>query len=84
MSATPHFAAYQDIQALLIWGERDTIIPQAHTENARAELPHGRVEIFPRAGHFPHLDLPDRFDRVFDEFMADCGVDSLRPAVTAS
>ena len=84
VSATPHFAAYQDIQALLIWGERDTIIPQAHTENARAELPHGRVEIFPRAGHFPHLDLPDRFDRVFDEFMADCGVDSLRPAVTAS
>ncbi|MFM9258614.1 hypothetical protein ACKAMS_08255 [Rhodococcus sp. 5A-K4] len=26
------------------------------------------------AGHFPHLDYPDRFDRVFSEFMTDCGV----------
>ncbi|MFE5646867.1 alpha/beta fold hydrolase [Rhodococcus sp. NPDC056516] len=74
VNATPHFANFKNLQALLVWGEEDTIIPNAHTENARAELPLGRVEIFKRAGHFPHLDYPDRFDRVFSEFMTDCGV----------
>lgn len=73
ISATPHFASFPELDAMLVWGERDTIIPNSHTENARAELPRGRVEIFPRGGHFPHLDYPDRFDRVFDEFMDECG-----------
>lgn len=71
ISATPHFASFPTIDAMLVWGERDTIIPLSHTDNARAELPTGRVEIFPRAGHFPHLDYPDRFHRVFEEFMAE-------------
>lgn len=74
VTATPHFKKFQDLQALLVWGADDSIIPNSHTENACAELPLGRVEIFPRAGHFPHLDYPDRFDRVFAEFMTDCGV----------
>lgn len=74
VNATPHFANFQNLQALLVWGDEDAIIPQSHTENARAELPMGRIEIFKRAGHFPHLDYPDRFDRVFAEFMQDCGV----------
>ena len=74
VTATPHFEKFKDLQALLVWGAEDSIIPNAHTQNAVAELPLGRVEIFPRAGHFPHLDYPDRFDRVFSEFMTDCGV----------
>lgn len=82
VAATPHFAKFQNLQALLVWGAEDAIIPNAHTENARAELPLGRVEIFPRAGHFPHLDYPDRFDRVFAEFMTDCGVGFGPKAVT--
>ncbi|MGC0362267.1 pimeloyl-ACP methyl ester carboxylesterase [Rhodococcus sp. 27YEA15] len=74
VNATPHFSRFQDLHALLVWGDEDTVIPNTHSENARAELPLGRVEIFERAGHFPHLDYPDRFHRVFGEFMADCGV----------
>jgi len=27
--------------------------------------------VFERAGHFPHLDDPDRFARVLNEFIAD-------------
>ena len=36
---------------------------------AKQELPASRVEMFPRSGHFPHLDEPDRFARVLAEFM---------------
>ncbi len=51
--------------------------PSSPTPTPRTLAPNyrwGRVEIFKRAGHFPHLDYPDRFDRVFSEFMTDCGV----------
>ncbi|WP_235579526.1 MULTISPECIES: alpha/beta fold hydrolase [unclassified Rhodococcus (in: high G+C Gram-positive bacteria)] len=83
INATPHFANFPNIQAMLIWGARDSIIPNSHTENARAELPQGRVEIFERAGHFPHLDNPDRFERVFAEFMRDCEAQTPRPRLVA-
>ncbi len=55
--------------SLLIWGARDRIVPSSHLENARAELPDAQVEIFDRAGHFPHLDEPDRFATVLSEFL---------------
>ena len=54
---------------MLVWGERDRMIPSSHVEAARKELPATRVELFDRSGHFPHLDEPDRFARVLDEFI---------------
>jgi pimeloyl-ACP methyl ester carboxylesterase len=54
---------------MLIWGERDRIIPASHVEAARRELPATRVEMFTRSGHFPHLDEPDRFAGVLSDFM---------------
>lgn len=69
--------------SMLIWGERDRIVPSAHVEAARAELPATRVEMFTRSGHFPHLDEPDRFAAVLDDFMATSVTDSTEPAGTA-
>ncbi|MET0865040.1 MAG: alpha/beta fold hydrolase [Nakamurella sp.] len=63
---------------MLIWGERDRIVPATHVEAAKGELPTSRVEMFQRSGHFPHLDEPDRFARVLAEFMAE----SVHPAQT--
>ncbi|EID79150.1 hydrolase [Rhodococcus opacus RKJ300 = JCM 13270] len=45
------------------------MIPASHAENLRRVVPHSRVEIFPRAGHFPQLDEPALFFRVLDEFL---------------
>ncbi|MGS0686391.1 alpha/beta fold hydrolase [Nakamurella sp. GG22] len=55
--------------SLVIWGARDRIVPSSHLENARTELPDAQVEIFDRAGHFPHLDEPDRFATVLNGFL---------------
>jgi hypothetical protein len=33
-------------------------------------MPGSRLEIFPKAGHFPHHSDPDRFVRLLDEFIA--------------
>jgi pimeloyl-ACP methyl ester carboxylesterase len=60
----------QQIPFLVIWGDRDPIIPVAHALAVREHLPGSRVEIFEGAGHFPHLDDPQRFVQLVVEFVA--------------
>jgi len=60
----------QAVPFLIVWGERDPIIPVEHARTAHRLVPGSRLEIFPDAGHFPHLDDPLRFVRLLDEFMA--------------
>jgi pimeloyl-ACP methyl ester carboxylesterase len=65
-----------DVPLLIIWGDRDGVIPVAHAYRAHDALPGSQLEIFEGAGHFPFHHDPERFLRVFDEFMA-----STKPAV---
>jgi pimeloyl-ACP methyl ester carboxylesterase len=58
------------IPMLVIWGDRDPIVPPAHAETVRRRVPSARVEVFPDAGHWPHLADPERFARVLLEFIA--------------
>jgi pimeloyl-ACP methyl ester carboxylesterase len=69
----------QGVPFLIVWGERDPIIPVAHGRAAHELVPGSRLEIFPDAGHFPHLDDPQRFVRLLVEF-----VGSTRPAQVES
>ena len=59
----------QALPFLLVWGERDPIIPVEHARTAHRLVPGSRLEIFPNAGHFPHLDDPLRFVRLLTDFM---------------
>ena len=59
----------QALPFLVVWGERDPIIPVEHAYAAERLVPGSRLEIFPGAGHFPHLDDPLRFVRLLTEFM---------------
>jgi pimeloyl-ACP methyl ester carboxylesterase len=59
----------QAIPFLLVWGERDPIIPVEHARAAHRLVPGSRLEVFPGAGHFPHLDDPLRFVRLLIGFM---------------
>jgi pimeloyl-ACP methyl ester carboxylesterase len=58
------------VPTLLVWGERDRIIPVGHGRRAHTLMPHSRLEIFPRAGHFPFSDAPRRFIEVLEDFIA--------------
>ncbi len=55
---------------LIIWGDRDPIIPVAHAHAAHALIPHSRLEVFPEAGHFPFRDEPVRFVSAIHDFIA--------------
>jgi pimeloyl-ACP methyl ester carboxylesterase len=57
------------VPTLIIWGDRDNVIPVAQAHSAHAAIPHSRLEIFGGAGHFPHCDQPDRFCEVLTDFM---------------
>jgi pimeloyl-ACP methyl ester carboxylesterase len=63
------------VPALLVWGDRDGVIPVDHARTAQDAMSGSRLEIFEGAGHFPHHADPDRFVALVREFVA-----STRPA----
>jgi pimeloyl-ACP methyl ester carboxylesterase len=65
----------EEVPFLIIWGQRDRIIPVAHAHTAHARVPSSRLEIFEEAGHFPHVDEPQRFIEVLTDF-----IDTTEPA----
>jgi 2-hydroxymuconate-semialdehyde hydrolase len=46
---------------MLLWGERDLILPSLHMEAAREAFPFARSHIFPATGHMPQIERPDEF-----------------------
>src|SRR4051794_13366034 len=58
------------LPTLIVWGERDSIIPVAHGAAAHHAMPGSRFEVFPDAGHMPHDADPERFAALLIEF---CG-----------
>jgi pimeloyl-ACP methyl ester carboxylesterase len=56
------------IPSLIVWGEKDSIIPASHGAAAHEAMPGSRFEVFPGAGHLPHDADPDRFAAVLTEF----------------
>ena len=75
VDATDRLYLAEAVPALLVWGERDPIIPAIHGVRAQKLMPGSRLELFERAGHFPHLYDPLRFARCLRDF-----VDSTEPA----
>jgi pimeloyl-ACP methyl ester carboxylesterase len=55
--------------SLVVWGERDPIIPVRHGREAHVAMPGSRLEILPEAGHFPQLDEPYPLAKILSSFM---------------
>jgi len=60
-----------EVPTLVVWGTRDRMIPAWHATAAQKVIAGCRVELFEGAGHFPHLDEPDRFADLLNEFMQE-------------
>jgi pimeloyl-ACP methyl ester carboxylesterase len=45
---------------LLIWGERDAMIPFANSADYLGALPHATLAALPDVGHLPHEEAPER------------------------
>ena len=75
VSASERLALAALLPTLIVWGERDSIIPVAHGEAAHEAMPGSRFEVFEGAGHMPHDDEPVRFADALTSF-----VESTEPA----
>lgn len=54
---------------LVIWGERDALLPLAIGEQLRQRLQNARLVVLRGAGHNPMWDRPDEFNRVVGDFL---------------
>jgi pimeloyl-ACP methyl ester carboxylesterase len=69
VNASDRLYLAQNIPFMLVWGERDSIIPVEHARTAHELVPSSRLEVFENAGHFPHVDDPQRFLDVLFDFL---------------
>ncbi|MBV9664377.1 MAG: alpha/beta fold hydrolase [Actinobacteria bacterium] len=70
VSARDRLYLAQEVPTLIIWGNRDRVIPLAHASIAHELMPGSRLEIVPGAGHFLPLERPDAFMSVLQDFLA--------------
>jgi pimeloyl-ACP methyl ester carboxylesterase len=69
VSATDRLHLTEVMPSLVVWGERDPIIPARHAKAAHAAMPGSRLELLPGAGHFPQLEDPHRLAAILTDFM---------------
>ncbi|MDT5328275.1 MAG: hypothetical protein QOF25_5427 [Mycobacterium sp.] len=70
VSAVNRLHLSSGLPTLLIWGDRDRIIPVAHGYAAHDALPGSRLEVLAGVGHFPHVESPTAVVDILDDFIA--------------
>jgi pimeloyl-ACP methyl ester carboxylesterase len=58
------------VPTLIVWGDRDPIIPVEHAHIGHELIPGSRLEIFEGAGHFVPIQRAERFVEVLGDFIA--------------
>lgn len=56
-------------QTLLLWGERDTVMPSVIAIEAAVSIRRAQVKLLQGCGHAPQLECPEGFTRALTEFV---------------
>jgi len=56
-------------KTLLIWGERDKMVPLEYAYLFNESLPNSQLEILPKTGHSPHLEAPEKLSKIISNFL---------------
>lgn len=54
---------------LIVWGEKDRVLPLRHGRMLQAGILGSRIVVFPKTGHVPMIEKPEEFCRVVEEFL---------------
>jgi pimeloyl-ACP methyl ester carboxylesterase len=65
----------EGMPTMLMWGDKDPILPALHAGIAHVAMPGSRLELFAGSGHFPFHTDPQRFLNVLRDF-----IESTEPA----
>jgi pimeloyl-ACP methyl ester carboxylesterase len=70
-----------EVPKWMVWGRHDGLVPSEHAAAFGSLHPDARVHVFEDCGHYPHIELPSRFNRLLQEWMAESSPEpSLRAA----
>lgn len=70
VSARDRLYLAQEVPMMIVWGERDRVIPVSHAYAAHELIPGSRLEIIENAGHFVPFEQPERIVEVLEDFLA--------------
>lgn len=64
---------YSEIQmpVLIVWGEKDMLIPLDHYKKFRKDFPHAKHYLIPECGHMPQEEKPDDMIRIILPFLQE-------------
>jgi pimeloyl-ACP methyl ester carboxylesterase len=57
------------LPTLVLWGDRDTVLPYAHLAAVRRAVPHAETVPLPGLGHMPQLEQPERIAGLLTDFL---------------
>lgn len=61
------------VPTLVVWGERDSLVPAGLAGEWRRAIPHARLVLLPHTGHVPMVERPRVFTAALEEFLDDPG-----------
>jgi pimeloyl-ACP methyl ester carboxylesterase len=61
VSARDRLYLAAEVPTLVVWGDRDRVIPVAHAYAAHEAMPGSRLVVVPGVGHFVPFEAPDAF-----------------------
>ena len=59
------------VRTLVMWGERDRVLPKAQARRAVARLKRGSLALIPDCGHLPQVECPNDFVAALTRFLAE-------------
>lgn len=68
-SDLPQAAASLDMPTLIVWGERDPVLPLSHARRLQREMHDARLAIVAGAGHLPHEEVPEKMNQLLSGFL---------------
>jgi pimeloyl-ACP methyl ester carboxylesterase len=57
------------VPLFMVWGEDDGLVPSRHAADFGRLHPRAHVHVFEDCGHYPHIELPGRFNRMLHAWL---------------
>jgi pimeloyl-ACP methyl ester carboxylesterase len=58
-----------EVPLFMVWGEHDGLVPSKHAYEFGRLHPRAHVHVFEDCGHYPHIELPQRFNRMLHRWL---------------
>jgi pimeloyl-ACP methyl ester carboxylesterase len=79
VSARDRLYLANEVPTMIVWGDRDQVIPVAHAHIAHELMPGSRLELVEGAGHFLPIERPELLDRLLRDFLTTTKPASVSP-----